>query len=166
MQSERIIPKLESCTVRPCNLNWSLEKDLSQYLSVYSNARAKIDSIADELVESNQDRVLGVLENVLDLGPREEEVVPGRQSASGGGMRRRRRRRRRRNTVNRRILGAKAVARFLSIFFKATTQRDVAGAGWVLHVGKPGGLVFLKAINCAFIPSIIPFFLIRPWCID
>lgn len=37
---------MESCTVRPCNLNWSLEKDFSQYLRVYSKALASIDSIA------------------------------------------------------------------------------------------------------------------------
>jgi hypothetical protein len=39
-------PKLESWTVRPCNLNWSLVKDLSQYLRVYSKALARIDSIS------------------------------------------------------------------------------------------------------------------------
>lgn len=39
------LPKLESCTVRPWSLNWSLEKDLSQYLSVYSNASASMASI-------------------------------------------------------------------------------------------------------------------------
>lgn len=40
-------PKLESWAVRPWSLNWSLVNDLSQYLSVYSKARASIDSIAD-----------------------------------------------------------------------------------------------------------------------
>lgn len=30
----------------PWSLNWSREKDLSQYLRVYSSARARIDSIA------------------------------------------------------------------------------------------------------------------------
>jgi hypothetical protein len=36
---------LESSAVRPLSLNWSREKDLSQYLSVYSSARAMIDSM-------------------------------------------------------------------------------------------------------------------------
>lgn len=31
--------------MRPLSLNWSREKDFSQYLSVYSSARAMIDSI-------------------------------------------------------------------------------------------------------------------------
>lgn len=39
------VPKLERWTVRPCNLNCSREKDLSQYLRVYSRARPSIDSI-------------------------------------------------------------------------------------------------------------------------
>jgi len=42
-------PRLESCAVRPWSLNWSREKDLSQYLSVYSSARAMIDSILPRL---------------------------------------------------------------------------------------------------------------------
>lgn len=39
------LPKFERWTVWPCNLNWSLVKDLSQYLRVYSRARPSIDSI-------------------------------------------------------------------------------------------------------------------------
>lgn len=43
--------------MRPCNLNWSRENDLSQYLRVYSKAFAMIDSMSENVGKAPNEKL-------------------------------------------------------------------------------------------------------------